>query len=174
VNYPLLKTGLILDINNLYFAIQKKHGQRTLKITEYLKKLESRNHLLTYKIAYAKPESSDGFVQLLHNLGFETHFWKGPYSVAMALRVADIVPNVDSLILGTNSSEATRIFQWAKSKGKITKCFAADIPPFFRQSAECIEIPPEILNAPATAAKPLELHSNVNSDGTECTSEGTA
>ena len=167
VNFPLLKTGLILDVNNLYFAVQSKFGKRKLQITEYVRFLEKLGHTLVYKIAYSRQEADavPGFVALLKNNGFETNFGNKHWGTAMALRAADIVPNVDCFVLGTNFPDASRILQWAKEKGKITKCFALSIPPFFKQFAECLEIPPEILSSEATTpTKPMELPANSGSD----------
>lgn len=165
VNY--LKTGLILDINNLYFAIQGKYGQRRLQITEYIKYLEDRNHLLTFKVAYSRQRMDNvpGFISLLKGCGFELHFGNQHWTTAIALRAADIVPNVDCLILGTNNPDSGRILTWAKEKGKLTKCFASNIPPFFKQFAECIEIPPEILSEAIKSTKQMELPADSSRDG---------
>jgi hypothetical protein len=159
VQYQLLKTGLVLDLHNLYFALQGRYGKRKLQIGEYVKYLEKQGHTLTYKIAYGrqKPEDVSGFVDLLRNLGFEVNFGNQQWTTAMALRVADITPNIDCLVLGANFHDAGRMLAWAKERGKLTKCFASDIPPFFKQYAECIEIPPEILSEAVDTTKPMEL-----------------
>ena len=166
MSFPLRKTGLIVDINNLYFAIQAKFGKRKLQIVDYVKWLEDRGHVLTYKIAYSRQRADEapGFVSLLKANGFETHFSNTQWSVAMALRTADIVANIDCLVLGTNYQEAGRILAWAKERGKLTKCFAANIAPFFKQLCDCVEIPEEILSEVVDPTKPVELPANVGGD----------
>jgi hypothetical protein len=169
VQYPLLKTGLILDINNLYFAIQNRYGKRRLQIGEYLKYLESQGHTLTFKIAYSrqKLEDAPAFVEILRSLGFEIHFGSQHWGTAMVLRAVDITPYVDCVVLGTNFQDAFRVFKWVRDHGKLTKCFATNIPAMFKEIAECVEIPSEILSDPPPATKPMELLTNSSGDGVQ-------
>lgn len=161
----LVKTGLIVDLNNLYFSIRSKYGKR-LKILDYTDYLENLGHTLTYKVAYNTIESenqeSHGFLSLLKANRFEVHFGKTNWSIAMALRTADIVPNVDCFILGSSNPSLGRLLSWARNQGKITKCVAANIPTFFNQFCETIEVPREILSEAPTPAKPVELYSDSN------------
>jgi len=154
VSSLLLKTALILDVNNLYFGVQGKFGKRRLQMLEYARSLEKIGHILIHKIAYSrqKPEDAQSFLSILKNNGFECHFGNTQWNVAMALRAADVVPNVDCLVLGSAYHETGRILSWAKEKGKITKCYAVDIPAFFRQFAECIEIGEDVLSEAAAPA----------------------
>lgn len=148
MSVSLLRTGLLVDINSLYVQIQGKFGKaRILQMSEYVKRLEDLGHTMTYKVAYSKQKSEDAptFVSLLRGIGFETHFGNTPWNIAMALRAADIVPNVDCLVIGSHERETGRILSWAKEKGKLTCCFASGIPEFFNQFARCIEITEELL-----------------------------
>lgn len=142
------KSALILDLDNLYFAVQDKFGKRKILITEYVRVLEERGHILVHKIAYCRKarEKSADFMTMLSYNGFECHFGSPNWAVAMALRAADVVPNVDCLILGSNNPESGRILAWAKERGRMPKCFAVDIPPFFNQFAECVEVDESVLN----------------------------
>lgn len=168
MNFPLLKTGLIVDFNNLYFSIQNKYGPKRLQMLEYVKFLEQLGHTLTYKIAFSpqQPDKAQGFITLLKSHGFEIYYGKQNYALDMGLRCADIVPNIDSLVIGSNTKETATILSWAKEKGKITKCFACNIPPFFKEFATCIEIPENLLNAANPIPKQVELPANIPSDGT--------
>jgi hypothetical protein len=142
VNFPLLKTGLIVDFDNLYVALQSKY-EKLLLVEKYVKYLEDTGHTLIYKIGYSpqKPDLAMGFIQLLRAIGFDIYFGKELFGVDMALKAADIVPNIDCLILGSNAAGAATILSWAKNKGKITKCFASLIPSNFKEVGTCIEIP---------------------------------
>lgn len=165
----LLKTGLLVDLNSLYFNVRSRYGKK-LRILDYTEYLESLGHTLIYKVAYSiiesKKQESPGFLALLKGNGFETHFGRTSWSIAMALRAADIVPNVDCLILGSSNPALGRILSWAKERGKLTKCVSANIPTFFNQFCECREVPREILtDAVATPTKSVELYSNSDSDG---------
>lgn len=148
------KTGLIVDLNNLYFGVQAKYGSgRRVQMVEYIEFLKAAGHEIIHKVAYTrqKPKDMIGFATMLRNEGWELHCGNTSWAIAMALRAADMMPQVDSFVLGTNFDEAGRILQWMKDKGKGTKCFAANIPRFFKQVAECVEIPECILE-PANAA----------------------
>lgn len=151
MSFPLLKTGLLVDINNLYYSLQRKFGKgRRLKMVEYTKHLESLGLTIVHKIAYGQQvsENTVSFVTMLRNEGWEVHFGNTSWAIAMALRAADIAPNLDCFVLGTNFDQAGRILEWMKGKGKLTKCFACDIPQFFRQIAECVEIQESLLSEP--------------------------
>jgi uncharacterized LabA/DUF88 family protein len=150
----LYRTALLVDLNNLYHAVQDKFGQRKLMILDYARALQDAGHTLTYKIAYSRqePKRVRSFLTMLEANGFECHFGDTKWEVAMALRAADVVPNVDCVVLGSNDYEMGRILKWSKEKGRLAKCFAVNIPTFFNQFAECVEIEEGVLSAaPATA-----------------------
>lgn len=151
----LLKSGLIVDFNNLYFTIQDKFGARQLRLEEYIKHLEGLGHILIHKVAYSpqKPERAIGFIDLLKATGFEVYFGRPHFGVHMALKAADIALNVDCLVVGSNTPDAEMILSWAKTRGKITKCFACNIPSYFKQFAQCIEIAEAQLNAVSNVPK---------------------
>lgn len=146
-----LKTGLIVDLNNLHQGVQERWGNRRLMILEYVRLLESAGHMLTFKIAFSRQtvRQVGAFHSLLQTNGFETHFAQTHWNVSMALRAAEIVPSIDALVLGTANNEMGRVLEWARKQGKLTKCFAINIPKHFRQFAECMEVPEEALNAVA-------------------------
>lgn len=146
-----LKTGLIVDLNNLHQGVQERYGQRRLMILEYVRLLESAGHMLTFKIAYSRQAARQvgAFHTLLQTNGFETHFLQTHWNVSMALRVAEMIPSIDCLVLGTANTEMGRVLEWARKQGKLTKCFALNIPKHFKQFAECVEVPEEALNAVA-------------------------
>lgn len=138
----MLKTAVLLSVDNLYFAIRSKYNERKLKIEAYIKALENTGHIITYRFAYSKQKESEcpAFLTMLRNNKFECHFGNTSWSIPMALRVADVINNIDALVLGSNIIDLGRILAWAKEHGKITKCFALNIPTFFKQFADCIEI----------------------------------
>lgn len=147
------KTGLIVDLNNLYFGVQNKFGAaRRVQMVEYVNHLKANGHEMIHKVAYTrqKPKDMIGFATMLRNEGWELHCGNTSWAIAMALRAADMMPQVEAFVLGTNFDEAGRILQWAKTQGKHTKCFAANIPKFFKQVAECVEIPESILEPAVT------------------------
>lgn len=148
----LLRTGLLVDLNNLHQGVLECYGNRRLMILEYVRLLESAGHILTYKIAYSRqtPRQVGPFMTLLKTNGFETHFAATLWNVSMALRVAEMVPSIDCLVLGTANSEMGKVLEWARKQGKLTKCFALNIPKHFKQFAECMEVPEGALNAVAS------------------------
>lgn len=143
----MLRTGLIVDANNLYFSIQSAFPGRRVRFEEYLKVLEKLGHTLTFKIIYSrqKVDVAQNFIAALRSQGFEIHLGKTRWDIPMALRAADIVPNVDCLILGSNNEDSGNILAWAKERGKIVKCFAHNIPLHFKQMGDCIEISEDLL-----------------------------
>jgi hypothetical protein len=143
-----LRTGLLVDLNDLYNRIQERFGpNRRLKILNYVHALEGCGHMLTYKIAYSRqtPRQVGPFLSMLKANGFETHFAATQWNVSMALRVAEMIPNIDCLVLGTANAEMSRALEWARRQGKLTKCFAVNIPKHFKQFAECMEVTEEML-----------------------------
>lgn len=146
----MLRTGLIVDANNLYFSIQSAFGNRLIRFEEYVKHLEALGHTLTYKVIYSKQkvDVAKNFIIALENQGFEIHFGNTKWDIPMTLRAADMVPNIDCLILGSNNLDAGKILYWAKERGKLVKCFAHNIHPALRQIGECIEITENLLSPP--------------------------
>lgn len=154
MSFPQLKTGLIVDINNLYYAIQRKFGKgRKLMMLDYTKFLEELGMQLIHKVAYSRQpaDSAVGFTTMLLNEGWEVHFGSTSFAIAMALRATEIAPSVGCFVLGTNFDEAGRILKWMKERGKITRCVACDIPEFFSKFSECTEITEALLSG---AVKP--------------------
>lgn len=151
----LLKTALVVDVNNLYFSVQDKFGNRRIQMSKYVESLEKLGHTLTYKIAFSrqKPAQARAFCTLLQETGFELFFGETQIYTAMALKVADVVPTIDSLVIGSNYEEAGRILHWAKNKGKLTKCYGVKLPPRFRQFSTCMEIEEDILDEAREEAK---------------------
>lgn len=143
----MLRTAVLLTIDNLYFSVRNKYRGRKLRIENYIQALEQAGHTVTYRFAYSKQREEDcaTFVTVLQSQRFECHFGNTPWGIPMALRIADIVANVDSVVLGSNVPELGRILAWAKERGKLTKCFAVGVPAFFSQFAECVEVGEEIL-----------------------------
>lgn len=163
----LLRTALIVDVTNLYFEINQKHPNKRLRILDYAKLLESQGHLLTFKIAYSRqaPGTAQNFAHLLSCHGFETHFGQNSWSIAIALRAAQILPNVDAFVLGSVEPEMVRLLKYARDLGKITKCFAINIPIAFAEVSECAEIPESVLDDTTKKAKSVELPSSLSSNG---------
>ncbi len=153
---PLLKTGLLVDLNNLYYGVQDRFGNdRRLMILEYVRFLEQSGHTLMYKVAYSRqaPRQVGGFLSMLKDNGFETNFAANHWNVSMALRAAEMVPNIDCLVIGSSHPEMGRILEWTRKHGKLTKCFSVNIPKYFRQWAETIEVTEGMLNAVTDATK---------------------
>lgn len=151
---PLLRTGLVVDLNNLFYGVQNKYGpKRRLAFTAYAQHLEGLGHTLVHKVAYTRQNREDiiGFATMLRNEGWEVHFGNTSWAIAMALRAAEMMDNIDAFVLGTNFEEAGRILKFARDRGKLTRCFAAGVPGFFKQIAECTEIPENLLEPPKAA-----------------------
>lgn len=142
-----MKTALIVDVSNLYFAVDHVFPGRRLQLLEYVKLLEKQNHNLFFKICYSRqsPNVAQSFTHMLHCHGFETHFGSGPWAVEIALRVSEVLPHVDSLIIGSNSRELHPIFKFARKIGKVTKCFACNVSADTEKYAEVMEVPESIL-----------------------------
>lgn len=162
-----LRTALIVDVTNLYFEINQKYPNKRLRILDYAKLLEAQGHFLTFKIAYSRqaPGAAQNFAHLLNCHGFETHFGQNSWSIAIALRAAQILPNVDAFVLGTVEPEMIRLLKYARDLGKITRCFAVNIPIAFAQVSECIEIPESVLDDTAKKAKPMVVSGGIGGDG---------
>lgn len=169
----MIRTGLILDISNLYFSINDTYPNKRLLITEYTKALEAAGHNLVFRIAYSRQSqnSAQSFMHMLNCHAFETHFGTGPWTVPMALRLTEIIGQIDALVIGSSDEVILPMFQYARKHGKATKCFAVNIPMGMKKLAECIEVPGSLLqevpNGTAKKPKSLDVPGNVVSDGTQ-------
>jgi hypothetical protein len=150
-----MKTGLIVDVSNLYFAINLAHAGRKLMMLDYAKHLEDLGHDLAFKVAYSRQSanSAQSFTHMLNCHGFETHFGTGPWLVPMTLRAAEIIPEVNCLIIGSNDEQFCPVFAYARKAGRKTKCFAVTIPAGMKKHAECIEVPESLMANNATPSK---------------------
>lgn len=166
-----MKTALIIDVSNLYFAISKTHQGKRLMLIDYAKYLEAAGHNLIYKIVYSRQDENkaQSFTHMLNCNGFETHFGSGPWTVPMVLRSCEVFNNVDCFVLGSNNKEFIPLLQHARKIGKIVKCFAMDVDAITRRYAEVIEIPETLLkgsaNETAEKARAVAVPSDSNGNG---------
>jgi hypothetical protein len=121
-------------------------------------------------VAYGKQKMDDvkSFANLLKANRFELHFGNTPWNIAMALKAAEILPNVDAIVLGTAYNEAGRILNYAADKGKIATCFAANVPGFFRQFCRIEEITEDLLatrNETSTSTKQMVVPPDGSGNG---------
>lgn len=158
---------LLVDVNNLFRGIQRKFGQRKLRLVEYARALENAGHVLLHKIVFSHQTrgSCQRFVNLLEANGFECHFDLDAWTVPAALRTAEIMHEVDTVILGSTGHEVGRILYWAKQHGKRVICFGVDIPDYMVKFAECHEITEDFLSAATPPAEPMDVPANVPSNG---------
>lgn len=165
-----MKTALIVDVSNLYFAINLAHEGKRLMLLDYTKSLEEQGHNLAFKIAYSRQSAvgAQNFTHMLNCHGFETHFGKGPWLVPIVLRTTELLRDIDCLVIGSNDEQLYSLFDYARKAGKKTKCFAVTIPTDMKKHAECFEVPESMMvaNAPYQKAKPMVVPNNGSSDGT--------
>lgn len=161
----MIKTALIVDIDNLYFMTRQKHG-KTFHYQNYLAHLDKAGYRVTHKVAFGRQPRAQAseFATALERLGFEMRLGDTEWAIEMALTAARVIDEVECIVLGTSVPQAGRIFVYAKERGKVTVCMASSIPSFFRKLAQCIEIPKEILNEVAQKPKPVGLHSGLDSN----------
>ena len=157
------KTGLIIDLGNLFYAARIKYGfGRRVSLVKYL---ESFNCEFLHKVVYTKQPEHEirAFAAALREHQWEVHCGGGSWSVAIALRAANMAPQIDHFILGTNFTEGFRVLQWMKNQGKSTTCCAIDIPLTFKAYADCIEIHEDLLENHKTT-KSMDVSTNVAGD----------
>lgn len=159
----MLRTGLIVDLNNLYHAVHGKFGNTRLMMARYVERLEA-DHTVLYKVAFGQQRAPQ-FEALLTNLGFECYFDNCDWAVQIALTAADMLANIDCLVVGSNHPELAQIYRWARKHGKIVKVYACRIPHSLRPCAELMEINWSQLDAAPAVTKPMELPSNKSGDG---------
>jgi hypothetical protein len=139
-----MKTALLVDVHNLYIAINKKHPGKVLNYTALVKFLEDEKYDLFHKVAYGRQpeEKVRSFSTMLKKNGFEVNFGNTPHNIEMALKAADLIhtSKVDTLILGTNYFEAGRILRYARDHGINAISLGIDLPDFFSGFATPVEI----------------------------------
>jgi len=131
-----MKTSLIIDVHNLYLAINKKYPGRVLNYTALVNLLTDQSYDLFHKVAYGRQpeEKVRSFSTMLKKNGFEVFFGNTPHNIEMALKVADLIhtSKIECLILGTNYFEAGRILRYARDHGVQTLSMGVDLPDFFK------------------------------------------
>ena len=139
-----MKTALLVDVHNLYIAINKKHPGKVLNYTALVKFLEDEQYDLFHKVAYGRQpeEKVRSFSTMLKKNGFEVNFGNTPHNIEMALKAADLIhtSKVDTLILGTNYFEAGRILRYARDHGINAISLGVDLPDFFKSFATPVEL----------------------------------
>ena len=144
----MIKTGLVLDLSNLYFNIPRVFGKGSkLHVTSLLENIEKNGHTLVSKVAYSNQHADDAhrFVGLLKVHGIETFFDNTDWSIAIALKVAELCDIVDSIIICTSNIQMWRLMHYAKTRGKIVKCMSVNIPHWFKQYGQCLELSSEVI-----------------------------
>jgi uncharacterized protein YqgQ len=139
-----MKTGLLIDVHNLYLAINKKFPGRVLNYTKLVEVLIGEKYDLFYKAAYGRQpeEKVRSFSTMLKKTGFEVYFGNTPHNIEMALKAADLIhtSKLDCLILGTNYFEAGRILRYARDHGIQTMSMGVDLPDFFKSFSQPWEL----------------------------------
>lgn len=139
-----MKTALLIDVHNLYLAINKKHPGKVLNYTALVKFLDDEQYDLFYKVAYGRQpeEKVRSFSTMLKKNGFEVNFGNTPHNIEMALKAADLIhtSKVDTLILGTNYFEAGRILRYARDHGINAISLGVDLPDFFKSFSTLVDI----------------------------------
>jgi hypothetical protein len=139
-----MKTALLIDVHNLYLAINKKHPGKVLNYTALVKFLDDEEYDLFYKVAYGRQpeEKVRSFSTMLKKNGFEVNFGNTPHNIEMALKAADLIhtSKVDTLILGTNYFEAGRILRYARDHGINAISLGVDLPDFFKSFSTLVDI----------------------------------
>ncbi len=155
-----MKTGLILDLSNLYTNILKAFGRGSrLRVVSLVEQLEAQGHILVGKAAYSGqyPDDAHKFVGLLQSQGFETWFDATDWSMAMALKSATFCDIADCIIICSSDNRMWRAMDYAKNRGKIVKCISVNTPNWFKQFATVLPLDNAVItheeaNVPATIA----------------------
>lgn len=139
-----MKTALLIDVHNLYLAINKKHPGKVLNYTALVKFLDNEQYDLFHKVAYGRQpeEKVRSFSTMLKKNGFEVCFGNTPHNIEMALKAADLIhtSKVDTLILGTNYFEAGRILRYARDHGINAISLGVDLPDFFKSFSTLVDL----------------------------------
>jgi hypothetical protein len=163
----VLKAILLVDINNLFFGVQEKFGEKArIKHSEYVKKLEDKYELIA-KVAFNRQAEirCGKFMYMLQCRGFETHTSCKQVMLPMALRLADLINQADVIVIGSNYEDCTYLMRWAKEKGKKVVCYAAKVPKAFETYCTIMEVEKDVLDDATDATKQVVMSDHVLRDG---------
>ena len=145
-----MKTAFLVDVHNLYMAINRKFPGKVLNYIKVLEELKAANYDIFHKVAYGRQpeEQVKPFASMLRKNGFEVHFGNTPHNMEMAIKAVDVIhnSNIQCVVIGTNYFEAGRILRYARDKGINTMSFGVGLPEFFQTLGQTWEVTEDLLS----------------------------
>ena len=169
------KAALVIDVRNMYTMVGRRFPGQVLSYSAAVKALQEKlNVRFVHKVAFIMQSAgkTKHFINFLKTEGFEVHAADVTWNVEIALRCTEIIPTVDTLVLGSNYNEHSRILRFAREKGIFTYAFGTAFPPSFKSVSELIELdesltkagPKKVEHAREQLELPVESSGNVVSD----------
>lgn len=153
------RTGLFVNVNNLFHYIAKRWEGKRLNYNEFINAIDnSEEYNLVIQIAYGTHhnDSVQKFQNALQSVGFELKYKliePGAYytwDAGMAVDMCTWAEKLDNIIIGAGNRELVPVVEYLKSRGVKVTVYAATIHKELRQAAhEVVEIEEWMLIDPA-------------------------
>jgi len=143
-----MKTGLFIDVSNLYHCVGKKFNGK-IDYSKYLAEIAP----LSMAKAYGTKIDSEAinFVKRLNSIGFSTKFVrttpkdKTSVSINMAIDIVKNLDTLDEVILGSSSREMIPLIEFLKENSVKVIVYACGICHEVRNICETHELEENIL-----------------------------
>lgn len=146
-----MKLAVYVDISNLYYCIRYRHKGK-LNYDKLLDFIAPIGDVILAKAYGAQTnDEAKGFIEMLHNKGFETfyktpkfygnHEGKADWDVGIAIDIIRDMPKYEAVVLCSADGDMLPALEYVKEQGKTVIIIGAGISTDLQQIATCIEIP---------------------------------
>lgn len=122
------RTGIFVDVSNLYFCVNKRYGERKVDYTKFLDlALElSGNPEQCEATAFGCKfdDEANAFIRRLNSIGFHTDFYITPKNKTIALTtylmvsILQSMERLETIVIGSANKEFLPFISYLKNKGK--------------------------------------------------------
>lgn len=149
------RLGVFLDVNNLYYCLNKQYNRRKLDYEKYLEFLQDLGELQT-AIAYGTQVNNQarGFIHCLRQTGYQTKFKtirntndrQPSWDVGITIDVVNMADRLDLVVIGSANRDLLPVVAWCMDRGLDVIVVACGIAKELKQRATSfIEIPASLL-----------------------------
>lgn len=141
---------LFVDINNVYYCVQKKFEGRKLDYGKYYDKACNLCNLSGMRaIAYGfqVKDEAQSFITCLRKLGYSTRYKKPriigdnkfkrmDWNIGIAVDVFGIIDRTEQIVIGSSDPELAPLIEWLRTRGIETIIFSSIIPTELKTNAD--------------------------------------
>ncbi len=135
----MAKVGVFVDVNSIYFHVNKKYPNRKLDYGTFLTKIVG-DDTLQRAIAYGSQANKEAvaFISCLQHMGFETKYGKlrTDWNIGMSMDIVRVIDKIDVAVIGSNSIDLLPTIQWVRDRGVKCVIVCANLCTELREAAD--------------------------------------